>query len=341
MKKRVPYFALLCAAIAAAALTLAWKQHLELIEVRARLMGTGDSADLDRRLRETERRNHSLAQQLVALQARTADAASESAQHTDESARRDEKGSAAPRDPLGNPQVQAMRSQQLKASLDGRYGALFRQMNLPPEKLDQFKTLLAERQATLMDVMMAAREQGLNPRENPEAVRALLAEAQRGVDSNLRTALGDAAYSEFQAFEKAAPQRSVISQLEQKLSYTDGPLSSTQADQLLKILTATTPADYAPLPVGPGYGGGPGMGLGLGFGGGPGMAAGGPIAAAAPITAAAIAQAQPLLNEKQMAALVELQQQQQNQQQLLRAVDGRAAQPGNPGGTTVDRRGGD
>jgi hypothetical protein len=39
-----------------------------------------------------------------------------------------------------------------------------------------------------MDVMMAARDQGINPRENPEALRPLLADAQRGVDDSLKNA---------------------------------------------------------------------------------------------------------------------------------------------------------
>jgi hypothetical protein len=338
MNSRLPYITLACALIAGVALTIAWRQHLELIEARARLMGLDGTDELAQRLRDAERRNQLLENRIAALQAKAADEtvpATQSTTASDDAHR----GRSAQRSPLDNPQVQLMRSRQLKASLDARYGTLFKQWNLSPEQLDKVKNLLAERQATLIDVMMSAREQGISPYENPAAVRALLAEAQKGVDSNLRSALGDAAYTEFQAFEETAPQRRVVSQLEQELSYSETPLTPAQSDQLMKILAANTPPDYVALPVGPGAGGGPGMGMGLGLGGGPGSGGGGSVATAAPITATAISQAQPLLSEKQLSALVELQQQQQGQQQLRRAVEYGKSLPANAPGTPGQRPG--
>lgn len=339
MKIRSPYVALACAVVAVSTLTIAWRQHLELVEARARLMNQGSGDDLAQRLREAERRNQSLENRIAALQA-NASAQSESAATVASAPSADATRSRnSPNSPLDNPQVQMMRSKQLKASLDGRYGTLFKQWNLPPDQLDKVKNLLAERQATVMDVMMSVREQGISPYENPAAVRALLTEAQKGVDSNLRSTLGDAAYAEFQAFEETTPQRRIVSQLEQKLSYIEAPLTPAQSDQLVKILAANTPTDFVALPVGPGTGGGPGMGIGLGLGGGPGAGGGGSIATAAPITPTAVAQAQPLLNEKQLSALIELQQQQQEQQQLLRAVGTSIGQPANPGSATGQRPG--
>lgn len=332
MKLRPYSLTVACALIAAIALTTAWKQHLELVDHRARALDSGNHAELERRLREAESRSKRLELQLAAQQ--RAPAADPATTVAPEAPPRDAGPTTVQRSPLDSPQGQAMRTTQLKSMLDSRYGALFKQMNLPPAQLDKFKALLAERQATLMDVMMAARDQGINPRENPEALRPLLADAQRGVDDSLRTLLGDAAFAEYQSFEQAAPQRRVVSQLEQRLSYTDTPLTSTQADQLVKILAATTPPDFVALPIAPGYGGGSGMGMGFGSGGG------GPGATPAPITPAAVAQAQTLLDAKQVGALVELQQQQQVQKSLLRTIEGQSAQPGVGASPTGKPKGG-
>src|SRR5207245_2704367 len=90
-------------------------------------------------------------------------------------------------------------------------------------------------------VMAAARSEGLTGRENRDQIRELVQNAQNEVDSTIRSTLGDAAFAQYQSYEATQPQRAVVSQLEQRLSYSSTPLSDTQSQQLVQILAETSP----------------------------------------------------------------------------------------------------
>ena len=51
------------------------------------------------------------------------------------------------------------------------------------------------------------------------------------MNNNLKAVLGDAGFNQMQNYEQTMPQRNVVNQLQQRLSYTDTPLSQAQADQ--------------------------------------------------------------------------------------------------------------
>ncbi len=142
---------------------------------------------------------------------------------------------------MESPQAQKFMAMQQKAGLDGRYAALFRKLNLSPADLDKFKDLLVERQTSAMDVMAAARNQGLDMRANSQEIAQLIHDAQSEVDISIQGVLGDTGYQSYQNYEQTLPMRNTVSQLEQRLSYTSTPLSSDQADQLARILTDTNP----------------------------------------------------------------------------------------------------
>jgi len=97
----------------------------------------------------------------------------------------------------------------------------------------------------------------------------------------------------------------VVSQLEQRLSYSSAPLSDTQSQQLVQILAATSPTHDN---------GGRNGALGsamVALSPGGGTFFGGPA-----ITADTITQAQGVLSSQQMSALQGLQQEQQAAAQL-------------------------
>ena len=194
---------------------------------------------------------------------------------------------------MANPEFAKAMSVQQRAALDARYAGLFKKLNLPPAELEKLKDLLVERQSARMDVMMAAREGGINTRENRDEIRKLTEEAQAEVDANIQSALGDARYNQYKTFEATQPQRSLVSQLDQRLSYSSTPLNSTQSDFLINALAAsntpTTDQD-------------PGN-----WGGGGNRAA---------ISDAVIQQAQSILSPDQLAALKQLQSEQQAQQKV-------------------------
>lgn len=221
---------------------------------------------------------------------------------------------------LQDPEFAAAWHTQQKAMLDGPYAALFQRLRLPPEQTDQLKSLLAERFTARMDVMNAARAQGLSGRENRAELQQLLEQAQAEIDQGIRELLGEAGYAEFQRYEQTGPQRSTVRQLEQRLSYSGAPLTPAQAETLVTILSDTpgsTPSGRSDVVL---------------FGPAATTAPGPPGA----VSDAAIARAQAILSPQQVEALRQLQREQAAQQQVSeimrqRFQQQRIAPPAPPG----------
>jgi hypothetical protein len=268
---------------------------------------------------------------------------------------------------MERPEVQKLMAIQQKGQLDSRYASLFKSLNLSPEQLDKFKTLLVEKQSAMQDVMAAARAQGIDPREDPEGFRKMIRDTQAEVDNSIKEVVGEAGYAQYQNYQQTMPQRSVVNQLQQSLSYTNAPLTDAQAEQLVQILAQTSPKN--------GQGGNRGepmveMNMGVGIMGGPPVSVafstaestgpGGRVAGGgdrvttfamgnpgfgggnnATITNEAINQASSVLSAPQVQGLQQLQQQQQAQQQLQQTMrqsfgggGGRATTGNTSGGST-------
>jgi len=199
-----------------------------------------------------------------------------------------------------SPEVRRLMAIQRRASLDGRYAALFRTLKLSPADLEKFKDLLVDRQSAAGDVFNTAREQGLNPRENRDQIRQLIEGFEAETDASIRSMLGETAYQQYQQYEKTVPQRGVVGQIEQRLSYSSTPLYGNQAEQLVNLLAASAPAR----PLGSTTGmGGPAI---QGMGGDRGTA----------ITDSVIAQSKAFLSPSQVEALCQLQREQNIQGEL-------------------------
>ncbi len=208
---------------------------------------------------------------------------------------------------MANPDFQKLLAVQQKGALDGRYSVLFKQLQLSPADLEKFKNLLVEKQSVVMDVMGAARTEGMSGRGNRDQVNQLVQDAQNEVDSTIKSTLGDAVYAQYQNYEATQPQRAVVSQLEQRLSYSPEPLTDAQSQQLVQILAETTPARENT-----GRNGGPG-GFAMMTGA---MGGANPMFGGSSISPEAVTKAQAILNTQQIAALQGLQQEQLANAQL-------------------------
>ncbi len=307
---------------------VAWQQYRELASLRDTGGDASDQSDLRQQLAATQQRLRELQDELasrrsagqIAVDEPPGPARGPANAGGNPAGRRG--GPGDPRAFFENPQAQKLMQQQQKLALDGRFAPLFKALNLSPASLDQFKSLLLEKQTVMPDVMAAAREQGVDPRENPQEFRKMVAAAQADVDGSIKSLLGDESFANYQQYQQTLPQRSVVNQLQQSLSYTNAPLSTTQGDQLVQILASTAPQPTA------GAGGmPPEMGGRGGFGGGPGGGmGGGPVTA--PITTEAVALAQQVLSTPQLEALQQLQQTQQAQEQLNQMRRGGARRGG-------------
>ena len=303
---------------------LAWQQH-QRASLSASTVSSSDNDALQKKLADAERRAADLESRLAALQAAAtlqppAAAAVETTPSPD--ARRDrdrDNGPAAANRRaemtalMNSPEVLKLMSAQQKAGLDVRYADLYKTLKLSPAQIESFKNLLLEKENARRDVMMASRENGLNPRQNPDEFRALLNQANAESDAAIVAAIGQQKFDEYKTFEATQPQRAAVNQLAKSLSYTSAPLSDTQSAQLVTILAQNKTSTST-------------GGETRGFGGGPGgMTTGGN---AVTITDAVIAQAQSFLTPPQVDALKQQQAAQQAQQELnriMREAGGRAA----------------
>ena len=303
--------------------------RLVIVVLLLSLLGVGGYAYWEHQLRlaateallASDRDRASLRQQLWARQQAAESAKQEAAA---EATRRRAEGPPLPDQPdqrpgnlfnrfnqmMDNPEAQRLLAIQQKASLDSKYSALFRSLHLTPDQLEKFKSLLVEKQNAVIDVMAAARAQGVTGAANRAELTQMIQSAQAEVDTTILNTLGAPAFSQYQNFEQTLPQRNTVGQLDARLSYTDQPLTPQQTDQLVQILASNSPAPKAAAATGAVAATGVGGRLGGVFGTGN-----------APITDAAVAQAQSVLAPTQVQALQQLQQEQQAQaalRQLMR-----------------------
>jgi hypothetical protein len=194
---------------------------------------------------------------------------------------------------MENPEVLALMTTQQKAMLDGRYSDLFKSLNLSPADLEKFKSLLVDKQNVMRDVRSAAREQGLNGRENRDQLRSLVEQANTELDANILAALGQEKYNQYKYYEQTQPQRNLVNQLDRRLNYTTASLSDAQSSQLVQILAQSSQNNSSN-----NSGGGR-----VGPGG-------------VSITDSVVSQAQGVLTPAQLDALKQLQAEQQAQRQL-------------------------
>lgn len=359
MKSSRTYLLVILACTTIGGAAYAWKQYQELIQLRAAALGTDERSDLQKRLWAAEKRAKDLAAQLAAARTRGEGAPDENADPANPA--NNNRGNRGPGGPGGRgvdimaalqkPEIQRLLATQQKAQLDARYASLFKNLNLTPAQLEKFKNLLVERQTSMMDVMTAAREQGINPRTDPKGFQQLITGTQGEIDASIKAAIGDNAFSQYKNFDQTAPQRGTTDQLSQRLSYSATPLTADQSASMLKILSQTAPARTAStggaiaitsnVTVGAEAGtagggrGGPGLNVFAGFGGGGG---GGGAGASAPISDATINMAQGVLSGPQLDALKQLQAEQQAQQKIGEAFrqtwGGNNGNPGAPATST-------
>ncbi|MEO7412424.1 MAG: hypothetical protein ABIZ81_03635 [Opitutaceae bacterium] len=338
MKSRKNVAVALLAVVSIGTATLAWLEHRELVQLRAAALNNAERADLQKRLWDAEKRAKNLADQLAGR--RNSGDSGALAIGADPSLPEGASRRVRPAGGVGGslttimsamdkPEIQQLMALQQKAQLDGKYAALFKKLNLPPEQLDKLKTLLVEKQTAMQDVVAAAHARGINPLADPEGLRKMIADTQAEVENNIKAALGDGGYGQYQEYQQTIPQRALVSQLQQSLSYTQAPLSDSQAEQLIGILSRTSPQPSREV-------GGFAAQAGVNFtvavaqdnnvGGGGAtfsigeapMTLGGP--GAARISDEAVTAAQEVLSPPQLQGLQQLQQQQQAQQQLQQTL---------------------
>lgn len=312
--------ALAVSLLAAALLgTLAWRRHLELASLQADVARlTAEQLALQRRLADSDARLAAAGKRQAELEAAGHNAPNPPGTVSGRPFNVATGTRALPGNPLENPATQKMMASSMKASLDQRYGGLFRQLKLSPAELEKLKDLLTERQMSAIDAMNAARTQGVSL----AGVPALVSKVQEDVDGSIRTLLGDERFNRYQDFNQNIASYSLLDQIERRLSYTNAPLQPAQSEALLRVLVETAPT----------AGAGPGtvvVGNNAAFvGAAPMIGMGGQ----SQISEATLARAGTVLDPAQTEVLRQLQTEQQNQVNLMQTL---RAEAGGGGAGTV------
>jgi hypothetical protein len=320
--KNILLVVLALATVAVAALS--WHQYRELINLRAQL-ADGDNATLKKQLADARKTIKLLEDRLLAMRGRRGGGGDVAGDGDGENGAQNgpRRGGrfGAFANMAANPEFQKLMAIQMKGRIDQTYGALFKSLNLSPEQLAQFQGLLADKQQAMMDVMQAARSQGITRASDPDGFNTLVNQAISQSDAAIQQALGDAGFQQYQQYQQSLPERNTVNSLQQALSYTQTPLTDDEANQMIGLLQQTQPQHAGNGTAGTTNGGdgGPGI-MALVNGGG-----------TAKVTDDSLNMASSVLSAPQVAALQQIQQQQQAQQQMqqmMRAANqGAAAAP--------------
>ncbi len=141
---------------------------------------------------------------------------------------------------LDNPEFFQALELHRQATLDARFAGLFRRLALGTDELAAFKRLLAEKENVALDVVAVGETQPEGP-VPVETLQASITAARAKVEEAIRASLGGDRYAVYREYEQTQPQRAVVAQLEQRLSYSAAPLAPAQADALVRILATHAP----------------------------------------------------------------------------------------------------
>jgi hypothetical protein len=247
-------FVLLTALLAGTVLflgTIAWRQHNELIRLRAAALDHGDRAALQKRIWDAEKRAQlSEARALAAQPANT----ETTAEPTDPAATAqlknlppaDKKG-PSPKEILAflsNPEMQLKLATKFREQVDARYGTLFKNLNLSGPQQAQMRELLIERQGAVIDVAAAMLAAGGKLKEKD--LQTLVAGAQDETDRKLQATFGPAVFTQFQTYENAQLFRGATSDLQKNLARSNVPLNASQAEQFTLSVSTLAQINFTP-----------------------------------------------------------------------------------------------
>lgn len=250
MKSLSPYLALVCALAALGLGVVTWRQHDQLVRLRATALNTDDRAALQKRLWNSEKRARDAESRALAAQTSRVpnDKAGDASADGETAAKPAVKKGPSQMEILAflnNVDTQRALTEKLQGLVETRYAALFKALNLSPPQLARLKALLLERQSAAVDVAAASLAQGLKP--NQDELRTLVAGAQDETDRKIQLELGAPGYTQFQTYENAQLFRGATTNLQNGLKRVDAELTDAQAEQFTTDIATLTQNSFTPV----------------------------------------------------------------------------------------------
>lgn len=131
---------------------------------------------------------------------------------------------------MKSPEMKEMMKARSMEHLDMMYGKLFKGLNMPEDKLKQFKELLVDRQMSMMEMSMDV-FMGDKSKEEKEAGALKITEAGKEYDKKMQDLLGDN-YEVYKQYEETQPERMSIDRFKRSLD-NDSQLSDQQENDLI------------------------------------------------------------------------------------------------------------
>ncbi|HXR05751.1 MAG TPA: sigma-70 family RNA polymerase sigma factor [Candidatus Acidoferrum sp.] len=132
---------------------------------------------------------------------------------------------------MTEPQAQMLKTQ---------YAPLVKQLNLTPEQRDAFYAALMDNATNAMSqalVMMSG--------TNKAGATGVLEDAQKSLQDQMRSLLGDSGFAQFQEYQTTIPDRQLLDSM--KTSFADNPLTDDQQQRLLQIMVNERKNSIMPL----------------------------------------------------------------------------------------------
>jgi hypothetical protein len=130
-----------------------------------------------------------------------------------------------------------------KSRLDLFYGPLFKNLNLPADRLDRFKDLLVELDLIYNDVheAMKIEEPNIPPDQRHAYVRGLDGVLLPPIDDKIKALLTEPEYAQFREYNEDLLQWVPTNIVARALQSTDTPLTDEQANLLVVLLRGGQP----------------------------------------------------------------------------------------------------
>ncbi len=138
-----------------------------------------------------------------------------------------------------NPDYQLAQSNLHRANLRMDFGPLYQRLGLSPEAIVQLEDALVQQGVLMMEARVAAVAQGVSPSD--PALTALGKPIIAETNQKIRQLLGPDGVQAYQDHTRVIRARAaIVDPLAGSLYYTNAPLTATQADQLVRVIGAST-----------------------------------------------------------------------------------------------------
>ena len=130
-----------------------------------------------------------------------------------------------------------------KSRLGYYYGPLFKNLNLPADKLDRFKDLLIKLNLIYNDMLEAMKieEPKIPPDQRHAYIRELDSVLREPVNDKIKALLTDSEYEQFREYSEDLPQWVTTNAVARFLQSTDTPLTDEQANLLVVLFRGGRP----------------------------------------------------------------------------------------------------